>query len=554
MAAELPARVDVVVVGSGAAALTGAVTAAQAGLRTILVEMTGRWGGTSTYSAGGVWIPNNPLMRELGVEDSEEAALAYIDACVGDIGPFTSAARKRAFVQQGPRMVEFLRQLGLPWTPGGLPDYYPHQPGFRPERSLVSAALDGRALGPLLATMREPPNFPPLVFTGKDVPALVAPLRKWSHLATLARIFAATLGWKALGKVPLSMGRATTGHLMRIAQKLGVPIFLETGMSGLEIQDGRVAAIEVTQQGRKRRIEARAVLIAAGGFARNEAYRRRHQPVGADYSAAAPGDTGGPIQIAERAGAATALMDEAWWMPVVLLPDGNRGILVSERAMPHSLMVDQAGQRFMNEAQPYNDAGRALIERNQVAPSIPSWLIIDARHRKHYAFATYPPRHTPRPLLDSGFFIKADSIDELAGKCGIDRPALRATIDRFNGFARSGDDPDFGRGRNAYDRVFGDGTVSPNPNLGTIEEAPFYAVRVYPGDLGTKGGLLTDEHGQVVDREGRPIAGLYAAGNSTASMMGRSYPGAGATLGPAMVFAYVAMRHARIVKPGETVL
>jgi 3-oxosteroid 1-dehydrogenase len=548
MERDLPGRVDVVVVGSGAAALTGAVTAAHAGLDVIIVEKAECWGGTSAYSGGGVWIPNNPVMARGGVEDSEEAALTYIDACVGDIGPFTTVARKQAFVRQGPKMVELLDELGMGWTTSAMPDYFPQLPGFRRGRSLGTEMFDGSVLGPLAETIRAPVNYPAIAFHGAEMGSLFMPFRTAGMFRGLLRILGRTLAWRAAGKVPLTAGQATTGRLMLMAQRLGAPLFLETAMTGLEVEDARVKAIEVTRHGVKQRIEvARGVLIAAGGFARNEEYRRRFQALGEAYSTTHEGDTGEPIQIAEAAGAAIALMDEAWWMPVVVMPSGRRCITLWERAMPHSIIVDQTGQRFMNEAQPYVNAGRLILERNATAPSIPSWVIIDDRHRRNYAFGMVPAGYTPRSLIKAGFFVKAASLEALAGKIGIDPAALAATVERFNRFARTGEDEDFGRGGNAFDNGYGDPWTSPNPNLGTIEEAPFYAVRIYPGDLGTKGGLVTDEHGRVVDKEGRPIEGLYASGNSTASVFGRSYPGGGGTLGPGMVFAYLAMLHAASV-------
>lgn len=545
---ELPDKVDVVIVGSGAAALTGAVTAAHAGLAAIIVEKAACWGGTSAYSGGGVWIPNNPVMRKSGIEDSEEAALTYIDACVGDIGPFTSAARKQAFVREGAKMVELLDSLGMGWTTSAMPDYFPQLPGFRRGRSLGTEMFDGSVLGPLVETIRAPVNYPAIAFHGAEMGSLFMPFRSAGMFRGLLRILGRTVAWKFAGKVPLTAGQATTGRLMLMAQRLGVPIFLETAMTGLDVEAGKVRAIEVSRRGAQRRIEvARGILIAAGGFARNEEYRRRFQSLDGAWSTAHPDDTGEPIQIAEQAGGATAFMDEAWWMPVVVMPSGRRCITLWERAMPHSIIVDQSGRRFMNEAQPYVNAGRLILERNATTPSIPSWVIIDDRHRRDYAFAMVPAGYTPRSLMDAGFFVKAGSIAALADKIGIDPAALGATIERFNRFARAGEDEDFGRGGDVFDNGYGDPWTKPNPNLGTIEEAPFYAVRIYPGDLGTKGGLVTDEHGRVVDGEGRAIGGLYAAGNSTASVFGRSYPGGGGTLGPGMVFAYIAMNHAASV-------
>jgi len=210
--------------------------------------------------------------------------------------------------------------------------------------------------------------------------------------------------------------------------------------------------------------------------------------------------------------------------------------------MPGAIVVDQAGERFVNESASYVDVGRALLERDRTVPAVPSWLVLDARHRRRYPFGAFPPGRTPRALVESGFFLRAGSLVELAGKMGVDPAALLRTVARFNGFTGSGVDADFGRGGNVYDRYYGDPRVRPNPNLGPIDHPPFWAVRVYPGDLGTKGGLLTDEHGRVLREDGASIRGLYAAGNTTATVMGRTYPGPGGTIGPAMVFAHLAAR------------
>jgi 3-oxosteroid 1-dehydrogenase len=247
---------------------------------------------------------------------------------------------------------------------------------------------------------------------------------------------------------------------------------------------------------------------------------------------------------AMRLGAAVTLMDDSWWHVSVVFPDGGRTVLMWERTFPGSIIVDPAGQRFANEAAPYNDLGRAMMERLRQFDTKHCWLIMDARHRRNYVFTNILGGVNPRELIDKGFFVKAASLDEMAAKCSIPADDLKATITRFNGFARSGRDEDFNRGESLFDTIYGDEKVTPNPTLGPIENAPFWAVKVYASDLGTKGGLLTDEDGRVLAESGEPIAGLYASGNTTASLMGRGYPGPGSTLGPAGVFAYRAARHA----------
>jgi succinate dehydrogenase/fumarate reductase flavoprotein subunit len=241
-------------------------------------------------------------------------------------------------------------------------------------------------------------------------------------------------------------------------------------------------------------------------------------------------------------GAATALMDEAWWGPVFIDSKGTAQFMLWERSLPYGIIVDQSGQRYMNESASYVDCGHWQYERNEEVPAIPSYLIADARHRKYYPFGTMLPGMTPKEAYESGFMVKADTLAELAQACGIPAENLEATVQRFNEFAANGKDLDFGRGDSAYDRVYSDPSVKPNPNLGEIRQPPFFAVRVWPGDLGTKGGLLTDEHARVLHEDGSVIEGLYAAGNSSASVMGRTYPGPGSTIGPAMVFGMIAGR------------
>jgi 3-oxosteroid 1-dehydrogenase len=309
------------------------------------------------------------------------------------------------------------------------------------------------------------------------------------------------------------------------------------------VDEGRVVGAVLAGEKPLRVSARRGVLLAAGGFARNPELRRRYQPACDEWSSAARGDTGDLIELGLALGADMALMDDAWWGPAFVSPEGARQFSVWERSMPGAILVDQGGRRFVNESASYVDVGHAILARHREAAAIPSWLIMDARHRRRYAFGALPPGRTPRTLIESGFVVRASSLDDLARQTGVDPNGLRGTIGRFNSFARSGIDGDFGRGSNVYDNYYGDPRIKPNPNLGPIERPPFFAVRVYPGDLGTKGGLVTDEDGRVLRPDGSAIDGLYAAGNTTATVMGRTYPGPGGTLGPALLFAYAAARH-----------
>jgi 3-oxosteroid 1-dehydrogenase len=276
--------------------------------------------------------------------------------------------------------------------------------------------------------------------------------------------------------------------------------------------------------------------------------REKYQqaPVDHAWSSANPANTGDAIQLGMQLGAAVDLMDDAWWGPSSLPPGAPVMFHVGERSYPGAIMVNAAGKRFTNEAASYVEVGHAMYEKHtEENRHIPATFIMDSRYRRKYIFGTlFPMQPVPDAYFESGYFKRADTLEGLAEQCGIDPAGLRETVERFNQYARSGVDEEFRRGDSAYDRYYGDPTVRPNPCLSPIEKPPFYAVKVYPGDLGTKGGVVTDPQGRALDTAGRPIPGLYAAGNCSASMMGETYPGAGGTIGPAMVFGFLAAEHA----------
>jgi 3-oxosteroid 1-dehydrogenase len=315
-------------------------------------------------------------------------------------------------------------------------------------------------------------------------------------------------------------------------------------MTGLEVRDGRVTGIRATRDGEPVTVRARrGVLIATGGFERNEEMRRRYQrePAGTQWTTGAPGNTGDGILAGLALGAATGLMDDAWWGPSIALPGGPYFCL-AERSLPGCLLVNGAGQRFVNESAPYVDAVHAMYDGNTPEnPHIPAWLVFDQRYRDRYVFAGLPPgRALPRRWYAAGSVVRADDLAGLAQAAGVAADGLAKTVTRFNEFAAAGRDEEFGRGESAYDRYYGDPRVRPNPNLAPLARPPFYAVKIVPGDLGTKGGLRTDSRARVLREDGTAIPGLYAAGNASASVMGHSYAGAGATIGPAMTFGYIA--------------
>jgi 3-oxosteroid 1-dehydrogenase len=548
---------DVVVVGSGGG-LCGAVTAAANGLEVLVLEKEARLGGSTAISGGVLWLPNNPLMQTEGVADSFDDAMAYFETVVGDAGPASSKERRAAYITEGADMVRFLQALGVSFVRcDGYSDYYAGVRGIEGGkdrgRSIEATIFDGHELGPWLGKL--PTGLTPLVVKTGEVAKLQLMKRSWSAAKVAGRVAARTAGGRLKGQTLLSNGAALVGQTLRAAIQREVGIWTETGIRDLVVDRGRVVGVVANRRGHEVRIRAnRAVLLSAGGFARNRAMREKYsrQPNAAEWTIANPGDTGEVIEAAMRHGAAVDLMDDAWWVPASIKPDGAPALHIGERSKPGSIIVDLAGRRYFNEAVSYMEAGRQMYAHNDDGQSIPSWLVIDSKHRSRYLFAFQPPGLTPKEWISSGYMKKADTLDGLARQCGIDPEGLVATVERFNSFARNGTDPDFHRGEGAHEAYQGDFTNKPNASVGALDKSPFYAVELYPSDVGTSGGLLTDEFARVLDDHHQPIRGLYAAGNCTASVMGRTYPGAGASIGASFVFAYVAMKYASDATDGTS--
>ena len=536
---------DVMVAGSGAAGLTAALTAAHRGLRVVVIEKAGTFGGSTARSGGGIWVPGNEVLRRAGVADTEEQARAYLAHVAGDVAP----VRQQALLAHGPAMVSFVRRhtpLEFAWVPG-YADYYPEAPGgLATGRSIEPVPLNARVLGPELARLN-PPYLPApegVTITQGDYRWLsLGPRHPRAMLAT-AKIAGRMARGRLLRQHTLSMGQALAAGLRAGLLTAQVPVWLDTPLTGLEMTGDRVTGARVIRDGQPAVIAAsRGVVLAAGGFERNGEMRRRYQrpPIGTEWTTGAAGNTGDAIIAGEDAGAALDLMDDAWWGPSVPLPSGPYFCL-AERSLPGCLLVNQAGQRFVNEAAPYVDTVHAMYEGHSAAtPHIPCWLIFDQRYKSTYVFAGLPPgRPFPRRWYEAGAVYRASTLAELAGQIGVEAQGLDKTVARFGEFAQAGSDEDFHRGNSAYDRYYGDPRRRPNPNLAPLDRPPFYAARIVPGDLGTKGGLVTDERARVLRADGSPIPGLYAAGNASAAVMGHSYAGAGATIGPAMTFGYIA--------------
>lgn len=531
---------DVVVVGSGGAGLATAMGAVDEGLSVLVVESTDRWGGSTAMSGGGLWLPHNPLMQRDGAGDSREEALRYLEETVGDIGRATSRERKEAFVDGVDDLVTTAERFGVRFARAAdYPDYYPELPGGKIGRAVEVEPLDSKALGPWWDTLR---GALPLPAKTDDVWLLG---RAWSTPGGFvrgARFVFRALGGVVTGKRLVGIGNAlATAFGIALMVRRGVPLWLESPLDDLVLDDdGRVAGVRVTHEGRTVTVGARrGVMLAAGGFEANRALRREHHGIDGAPSGN-PGNVGHAIDVAARHGAALELLDEAWWgASVAPVEGGTPAFIVGERSMPFSLMVDARGNRFANESESYVDLGHHMLAHD---PHGPYWLVMDVRSSRRYLHTFAMDPRTNAAMRREGIAVKAATLAELAAATGTDPDTLRATVARFNGFARAGVDGDHGRGNSAYDRYYGDPLVRPNPNLGTLEKGPFTAYRVVIGDLGTKGGVVTDADGRALREDGTVIDGLFAAGNTSASVMGRTYPGPGSTIGPAMVFGLRAAR------------
>ena len=555
-------EVDFLIVGSGAGAMTAGIIAADQGARVLLIEKSPQYGGSSAMSGGGLWVPNNHMMEAAGFHDTPEAALTYMKGTVGDI---VADARIRAYLENAPKAVKYLcekARLRMQLVPD-YADYHPEVEGsMEGGRCLETSAYHARELGnDEFMRMRETALQELIMgrvsMTISEAQALFTRSPGWiEKLTKLMLSYAFDLPWRFRSKRDrrLAMGNALVSMLRRSLMDRDVPLWLETPARKLVIEDGRVMGVEAEQRGRRIRIRAeKGVLLAAGGFESNQAMREKYlpNPTRAEWTCANPYNTGDVIEMGREAGAALKLMDEAWWGPTAVVPgEAQARMLVIEKSLPGSIIVNKQGKRFVKETAAYIDVVNEMYDKKSSAePSVPSYLVFDSTFRKKYPVGPLlPGSQQPDWLvarrLKLNFLTRAKTLDALAAKMGIDAGGLHQTIDRFNADARKGVDHDFHRGETAFDQFYGDPDVEPNPCMAPIEKPPFYGLTVVPGELGTKGGLETDEFARVVTSEGEIIPGLYATGNCSASVMGRTYPGAGSTLGPTTTFGYVAARHA----------
>jgi succinate dehydrogenase/fumarate reductase flavoprotein subunit len=526
---------DVLVVGSGGGALTGAFVAATEELSTLVIESTDKFGGTTCYSGGGVWLPGNAVNARAGVEDSNDLALEYFRSVVGEQTP---AELQIAFVRNGPKLVDYLeRSPRMQFGYMAFPDYYGDlgvPPAHARGRDIFPAGLPRAELGSFAEMLRE------------GMPTDIAGQPPTD---------------------PVGGGRALVGRLLlALADTGNAELRLNTEMDRLIVEQGRVVGAEAMSQGRRLRIRARrGVLLAAGGFERNQAMRDEFGVAGsAEWSCGAPGGTGKAIRAGMEIGAGTGLMDESWWMPGLIQPYGRSGFIA---AVNGGIMVNGVGERFGNETGPYDRLGRKMRAGQATGVEhVPAWWIWDSRFGP-----SVPTGFVSLPVLGhaeyaaAGLWKQGATLEALAAEIGVPAAGLIRTVERFNRFAATGVDEDFHRGETPYDiyiatelpAMFGRAETlppgSPNPCLIPIETSPFHAAKIALGDLGTKGGLRTDAAARVLRPDGSVIEGLYAAGDTMSSAAGHAYPAPGTPIGTSMVFAYLAaldMARGLMTRPG----
>ena len=548
---------DLVIIGSGAGAMTAAIRAHDLGAKVMILEKTNLYGGNSAMSGGAMWIPCNPQLEAAGVEDSPEKAMTYLKHVTRGEVP---DERLQAYIEQSPRMLEYLTKNARLEVEAMLTyaDYYADAPGGTPGgRSLEPVHFDAKLLGDEFEQLREPALQELVVgrmsMSATEAHHLLARHPGWVKLT--AKIFARyykDFSWRLKSRRDrcLSLGNSLVAMLRMSLIDRGVSITLNTKANDFVVENGRVVGVEAEQSGRPLRVKAeKAVLLASGGFESNQAMREQYLPgpTEVEWTTGSPGSTGDGHEMGLKLGAGLGFMDDAWWGPTSVVPGEERArMLVIEKGLPGCIIVNKAGRRFVNEASPYVDIVKQMYECSKPgAESAPAYMVFDANYRKKYPCGPFlqsqqqPDWALPEELKKSGYLKKSDTLQGLAAELGVDAAGLEDEVRTFNDNARKGVDPDYQRGEGVFDRYYGDDKVKPNPCLAPLETAPYYGIIVYPGELGTKGGLTTDSRARVIKEDGSVIEGLYATGNVSASVMGPTYPGAGATIGPAMTFGFV---------------
>jgi len=543
------ASYDVVVVGSGAAGLTAGLTAKLQGMKSLVIEKTDRYGGASAISGGALWIPNNHIIKGAGVSDTHELARQYLDSTIGDRVP---EELKEAYITRGPEMLRFLynktKHMRFQYAKG-YSDYYPEKPGGLSQgRSIEPLIFDLTKMGSLANSMRRATlSTKGFTMNSYEFHKVNMITRTLKGKTTALKLGARLVKSKVTKSDPVALGEALIARLRLSLAEVNGELWLSTAFKDFIMGKGRVIGIIVERDGQELKIEAKkGVVLSSGGFSHNQTLREKYlpSPTNAAWTSSPEGQTGDILEPGVKIGATLDLMDKVWGAPSVIDPQGHPFFLVADRGVPNMIVVDSAGQRFVNEAAPYHEFVDTMYKHQEVTQqAVPSWILIDASAKSRYIFTgLFPGQAFPKSWFEHGVAKSAETIEELAKQMEVPAENLVATVNRFNDFARNGHDDDFYRGDSAYDNYYGDPTL-PNPNLAEIKKAPFYALRLYPGDIGTKGGLVVDEYARVIKENGEPIEGLYASGNCSASIMGETYPGPGATIGPGMTLSFVATAH-----------
>ena len=563
---------DLLVAGSGAGGLSTAVVAAHLGLKVIVVEKDSQFGGTTAWSGGWMWVPRNPLAVAAGIVESIDAPLNYLRHELGD---GCNEPLVRTFLENAPHMVTFFReQTALQFIDGNvIPDFHGNSPDAATGgRSVCAAPFDGRQLGEhirhLKPPLRETAPWGMGIASGADIRHFFNAMRSWSSFAYVTRRVLRHWRDRLLHGCGMHLvnGNALVAALVRSALDRNVEIRLNTSLvrlvGGNQHVGGRVTgAIIHSPHGDVEVRATRGVVLACGGFPHDIARKQQllpHAPSGREHWSAAAGScTGEGLRAGEEVGGSVSRnqASPAALAPVSLVPrpDGSLGHYphLLERAKPGLISVTRDGVRFTNEANSYYDFMTDLLRVCDGKPTVEAWLVCDHAFIRHWGLGAAKPAPLPlRPYLRSGYLKRGRTLAALATECGINASALTATVARYNSQTAAGVDADFHKGETAYNRIQGDAKHGgPNPCMAPITQAPFYAVRVVPGSLGTFAGLVTDNNAQVLDSSGTPIGGLYACGNDMNSIMGGHYPSGGITLGPAMTFGYLAARHAAALPP-----
>lgn len=543
------ASFDVVVVGSGAAGLTAGLSAKLQGLKSLVIEKTDRYGGASAISGGALWIPNNHVIKGEGVPDTHELARQYLDATIGDRVP---EALKEAYITKGPEMLRFLynktNHMRFQYAKG-YSDYYPEKlGGLSQGRSIEPLIFDLTKMGSLADHMRRATlSTKGFTMNSYEFHKVNMITRTFKGKTTALRLGMRLVKSKVTKSEPVALGEALVARLRLSLAEANGELWLSTAFKNFIMDNERVVGVIIERDGQEQRIEAkRGVVLSSGGFSHDQALREKYlpAPTNAAWTSSPVGQTGDIIEPSVTIGATLDLMDKVWGAPSVIDPQGQPFFLVADRGVPNMMVVDSAGQRYVNEAAPYHEFVDTMYKhQEETKQAVPSWILIDTVAKSRYIFTgLFPGQAFPKSWYDHGIVKSAETIEDLARQMDVPEENLVETVNRFNIFAHNGHDDDFNRGDSAYDNYYGDPTL-PNPNLAELKKAPFYALRLYPGDIGTKGGVVVDEFARVVKKDGQPIEGLYASGNCSASIMGETYPGPGATIGPGMTLSYIATTH-----------